>query len=175
MRGQAEFGLAGTILDKPLVLAVAVLGSIVIGAVSWFVASRMGAPRLASALSACGLALALAVTLGRPGVFDYTVALANPLQVCRHTPFSLAGAEGKLNFVMLMPFAFFGAFSTRRPVLIITVCAALSGGIEIFQALSGAGVCDTKDWLNNTIGGGLAAMAGWAATAVLRPARTAAI
>lgn len=169
MRGQAEFGLAGIILDEPLVLAAAVVGSLVIGGIAWLVADRLGAPRLAAALSACGLALALAVTLARPGVVNYTDARANPLQVCHLTSFSLSGAEAKLNFAMLMPFAFFGAFTTRRPLLIIVACAALSGGIELFQAISGAGVCESKDWLNNTIGGGLAAVAGWAATAFRRP------
>ncbi|WP_031468599.1 VanZ family protein [Sciscionella sediminilitoris] len=161
MRGEAELGAAEEMLSKPGVFAATVLGSLVIGVLAWFLAGRLGWSRIAAALSACGLALALAVTLARPGVFSTPDTSGNPFASCVDSQFSLSSTENKLNFAMLMPFAFFGTIAARRPIVLMLCCAVLSGGIELFQAASGIGVCESNDFYTNTIGGILAACAGW--------------
>lgn len=178
MRGAAELGAAEEILSRPGVFAAMVLGSLVIGFLAWLLAGRLGWSRIAAALSACGLALALAVTIARPGALSYDGEVTSEaLRSCVVSPFSLSSTENKLNLLMLTPFAFFGAIASRRPILVMLCCGLLSGAIEGFQAVSGIGVCETNDFYTNVIGGVVAAFAGWLCSAVFgaerRPPRRA--
>lgn len=164
--GQAvpEIALTETILSMPGVLAAIVAGTLVLGVLAWLLARAVGWYRLPAVLAAAGLSLALAVTLVRTG--GHLPTGINPLDRCIRDSFSLHGSHQWLNFAMLMPFAFFGTIATRRPILIAAASALVSGGIEITQALTGLGVCEKQDFLDNSIGAALAAAAGWVALAI---------
>lgn len=164
MRGSAELDTAKAILTQPGVLAAVVVGSAVIGVLAWLLGARRGWSRLAAALAGCGLAVALSVTIARPGVLDTSGQDPGALRACLRTPFSLSSVQDKLNLVMLMPFAFFATLATRRALPVMACCAVLSGGIEAFQAVSGIGVCEANDWYTNTLGAVLAAAVGRACT-----------
>ena len=156
-----EIGLTQTILSRPGVLIAVILGTIVLGLLAWLLARALGWNRLAAVLAAAGLALALSVTLVRPGGHLPHHA-DNPLYLCMRDSFSLHGGLQLLNFAMLMPLAFFATLATRRPISTAVGCAVLSAGIEITQALTGLGICQKQDFLNNTIGAIVAAVVAWA-------------
>ena len=146
-------------LSRPAVFAAEVFGAIVLGALAWLIAGRLGWIRWAAVLAAAGLAMALAVTLVRHG--GHLPTGENPLYKCVSGQFSLHSETSLLNFLMLMPFAFFGTIATRRPFTIAISSAALSAGVEITQALTGLGVCDKQDFLNNTIGALIVVAVAW--------------
>lgn len=153
--------LTHLILSRPGVLIAVILGTVVLGILAWLLAGAVGWNRWAAVLAAAGLALALSVTLVRPsGHLPYRVG--NPLALCMHDSFSLQGGLQLLNLAMLMPLAFFGTLATRRPISIALSCAAVSAGIEITQALTGLGICQEQDFLNNSIGAIIAAVIAWA-------------
>ena len=145
-----SIGLAEDMLSRPGVFAAEVVGALLLGLLAWLLASRLGWVRWASVLAAAGLAMALAVTLVRHG--GHLPTGENPLYRCVSGKFSLHSETSQLNFLMLMPFAFFGTIATRRPLSIAIGSALISAGIEITQAFTGLGVCDKQDFLNNTIG-----------------------
>jgi hypothetical protein len=154
-----SIGLAEDMLSRPAVFAAELLGTLILGVLAWLLAGRLGWFRWAAVLAAAGLAMALAVTLVRHG--GHLPTGQNPLYLCVSGAFSLHSETSQLNFLMLMPFAFFGAIATRRPITIAVCSAALSAGIEITQALTGLGVCDKQDFLNNTVGALIAAALAW--------------
>jgi hypothetical protein len=145
--------------SRPDVTAALLLGGLVLGALALLAAQLFRWGRLASVLAGVSLALALSVTLVRP--FWGGVRLGDPLLVCVPGVFSVAGSGAMLNFVMLMPLAFFGVLATKRPLLVALGCASVSAGIEISQAVFELGVCDGQDFLNNSVGAALGALAGW--------------
>jgi hypothetical protein len=154
-----SIGLAEDMLSRPGVFAAEVLGALILGLLAWLLATRVGWIRWASVLAAAGLAMALAVTLVRHG--GHLPTGENPIYRCVSGTFSLHSETSRLNFLMLMPVAFFGTIGTRRPFSIAIASALLSAGIEITQALTGLGVCDKQDFLNNTIGALIAVGAAW--------------
>ena len=161
-----EIDLTRTILDQPGVLAAFVLFCALFGVGTWLVADSLGWRRLPAVLAAGGLALAVAVTLVRSGGHwpDFTV---NPVALCLRDGVSLTGGLAVLNVAMLMPFAFFATLATRRPIVVMITSAVLSAGIEITQAYTGLGICQTQDFLNNTIGAILAAGLAWLVMSLL--------
>ncbi|MGH3494536.1 MAG: VanZ family protein [Sciscionella sp.] len=167
MHTSADIGLAETIISQPAVFAALVFGSLVFGVLAVVLAGWAGWSRSAAGLVGVGLALALSVTLVRPG--SHAIGSEHPLSACLRGSFSLLGSQQVLNFVMLMPFAFFAATATRRPIVISLLCAMISAGIELTQSITGIGVCEESDWLNNTIGAVLAALLGWALSSANRP------
>jgi hypothetical protein len=146
-------------LSRPGVFAAELLGTVILGVLAWMIAGRLGWFRWAAVLAAAGLAMALAVTLARHG--GHLPTGENPLYLCVSGKFSLHSETSQLNFLMLMPFAFFGTIATRRPLTIAVCSALLSAGIEVTQALTGLGVCDKQDFLNNTIGALVVAAIAW--------------
>jgi hypothetical protein len=166
-----EIDLTWTIMGQPGVLAAFLLFCALFGAGMWLVAAAVGWRRLPAALAAVGLSLAIAVTLVRSGG-HLPDAGTNPVTLCLRDRFSLHGGLQILNFLMLMPFAFFATLSTRRPISIMVVSAVVSGGIEITQAWTGLGVCQKQDFLNNTLGAVLAAGAAWLVITLLGSPRT---
>jgi hypothetical protein len=154
-----SIGLAEDMLSRPGVFVAEVFGALILGVLAWLLANRLGWIRWASVLAAAGLAMALAVTLVRHG--GHLPTGENPIYRCVSGKFSLHSETSQLNFLMLMPFAFFGTIGTRRPVSIAIAGTLLSAGIEITQALTGLGVCDKQDFLNNAIGALIAVGAAW--------------
>ncbi|SDI64060.1 VanZ like family protein [Actinokineospora alba] len=153
--------LAERILNQPLVAAAMVAGCVVIGFVALVLARWRGWRRVPAVLAGFGLALALAVTLGRSGVLDPDIATLDPLRRCVENDFALASTKQRLNFYMLMPFAFFATLAIRRAWPVMIACAVLSAGIELTQALIAVGICDSQDFYNNTVGGLIAVVAAW--------------
>jgi VanZ family protein len=152
-------GLAEDMLSRPGVFAAEVFGTVVLGVLAWLLARRLRWYRWAAVLAAAGLAMALSVTLVRHG--GHLPTGENPLYRCVSGKFSLGTETSQLNFLMLMPFAFFGTIATRRPFSIAICGALLSAGIEITQAFTGLGICDKQDFLNNTIGALVAVALAW--------------
>jgi hypothetical protein len=169
-RADPEINLTRTILHQPGVLAAFLLFCALSGVGTWMLAGGLGWRRVPATLAAVGLSLAVAVTLVRSGG-HFPDAGANPVSMCLHDHFSLHGGLQVLNFVMLVPFAFFGTLATRRPITVAVVSAVISGGIELTQAWTGLGVCQSQDFLNNTIGAVIAALAAWLLTLALRDRR----
>jgi hypothetical protein len=171
-RAGPEINLTKTILNQPGVLAAFVLLCALFGVGTWLVARALGWHRLFATLAAAGLSLAVAVTLVRPGGHLPDPG-TNPVAMCIRDHFSLHGGLQVLNFMMLMPFAFFGTLATRRPITLAVVSTALSAGIEITQAWTGVGVCQKQDFLNNSVGAALAALMAWLLLVFLGRNRTA--
>ncbi|MFC0546770.1 VanZ family protein [Kutzneria chonburiensis] len=146
-------------LSKPDVTAALLVGGLVLGALALVAAHLFRWNKPASALAGVSLALALSVTLVRPYWGD--VRLGDPLRMCVPGHFSVTAGEALLNFVMLMPLGFFGVLATKRPLLVAMGCVSVSAGIEITQAMFELGVCDGQDFMNNSVGGVLATLAGW--------------
>ena len=97
--------------SSPDVTAALLLGGLVLGVLALLAAHLFGWGRFASVLAGVSLALALSMTLVRP--FWGDVQLGDPLQVCVPGVFSVTGSGAMLNFVMLMPLAFFGVLATK--------------------------------------------------------------
>ena len=154
-----SIGLAEDMLSRPGVFVAEVFGAVILGVLAWLLAKRFGWIRWASVLAAAGLAMALAVTLVRHG--GHLPTGENPIYRCVSGKFSLHSETSQLNFLMLMPFALFATIGTRRPFTIAILSTLLSAGIELTQALTGLGVCDKQDFLNNTIGALIAVGVAW--------------
>lgn len=155
--------VAELVLSQPEAVAALFAGSVLLGAVGFVVARRRGWAALPAVLAGCGLALAVAVTLARPGG-SFSVATTDPIGMCVANEFSMAGSLARLNLLMLVPFAFFGTLATRRPFAVLGVAAAFSGAVEFVQALTAIGVCEAQDFLNNTVGAFFAVLVAWLLT-----------
>lgn len=169
-RAGPEINLTRTILNQPGVLAAFVLLCGLFGVGTWLVARSLGWHRIYALLAAGGLALAIAVTLVRPGGH---VPAPGTVAMCLSDHFSFHGGLQVLNILMLTPFAFFGTLATRRPITMMVVSGLLSAGIELTQAWTGLGVCQKQDFLNNTFGAVVAAAAAWLLLVAIRRNRTA--
>ncbi|WP_433267750.1 VanZ family protein [Actinosynnema sp. CS-041913] len=169
MSARQDAYIAELVLSQPEVVAAMFFGCVVIGALALAVARWRGWRPVPSALAGCGLALALAVTLARPGVLDAGVWTTDPVGMCIANDFSLTGSLERLNLLMLMPFAFFATLATRRPVVVLALSAGFSGGVELVQATTGLGVCEAQDFYNNSVGALVGVVVGGVITAVARP------
>ncbi|QUQ65872.1 VanZ family protein [Kutzneria sp. CA-103260] len=148
----------------PLVVAGLLVGCPLFAWLGRLVGRRRGWSTTPAAVAGAGLALALAVTLCR--VPPQTYGSVRPF--CLFNGFFLIGTNELLNALMLTPFAFFAVLATRNPPAVMLVSITLSGLIELTQAVTGAGVCETQDFLNNSAGAIAAAIAGWAVTTLDR-------
>ncbi|GAA1337785.1 VanZ family protein [Saccharothrix algeriensis] len=161
MSAQQDAYIAELVLSRPAVVAAVFLGCVVFGTSALAVARWRGWRPAPSVLAGCGLALALAVTLARPGVLDVAVLTADPVGTCLDNDFSLTGSLERLNLVMLVPFAFFATLATRRPLVVALLSAGFSGAVEVVQSATGVGVCEAQDFYNNTVGAVAGVLAGW--------------
>jgi hypothetical protein len=159
--------LAEIIFNQPLVALALVLGCSTAVVAALVVAKWRGWRKLPAVLAGCGLAMALAVTLARPELVAYSSLRG--ISPCYFNDFSLADPLARLNLLLLTPFAFFGTLATRRPWPVLATSAAVSVFVELFQALTSAGSCETQDFYNNAVG---AACAVALASLVNRAVRT---
>lgn len=135
-------------------------GALLLGGAAWWLAPRRDWARVPAVLSACGLALALALTVARP-FGHFAAGGVNPvatLRLCTVGSLSLAHLYEQLNVMILMPFAIFGTLATRRPVLIAASCLLVSAFVEFVQGATGGGQCQARDVVHNTLGGVLAVL-----------------
>lgn len=156
--------IAELVLSQPEAVAALFGGSVLLGAVGFVVARWRGWAALPAVLAGCGLALALAVTLARPGG-SLSLATTDPIGMCVGNEFSLTGSLARLNLLMLVPFAFFATLATRRPFAVLGASAAFSASVEFVQALTAIGVCEAQDFFNNTVGAFGAVVVAWLLTA----------
>src|SRR5439155_12945664 len=132
----------------------AVGAALLLGALGLLIGRARHWRPVCAGLAGVGLGGALSVTLlARDSSSDQTGGWAG----CIHNEFSLHGSYARLNFVMLMPFAFFAVLACRRFLPVAALCLALGVGIEVVQGITGAGVCEMQDMANNALGGVLAA------------------
>ncbi|MGO1050696.1 VanZ family protein [Crossiella sp. CA198] len=158
-----DLNLAERIFARPEVLAYAVGAGLVLGVIGLLLGRLFGWRALFTGLSLGSLGGVLAVTLVRVGRQGGEAAsLGQAWAECIQNEFSLAGSWQRLNFVLLMPFAFFGAIAVRRFLPVALLSVALAVGIELYQGMTGLGACETQDMINNGLGGVLAALIGWA-------------
>lgn len=158
-----DVDLAERVFAQPGVLTAMLGGCLVLGVLGLVIGRAFRWRPWCTGLAGAGLAGALAVTLARDGDWAQSSGggLRDAWAQCIPNAFSLSGSYARLNFVMLMPFAFFAVLAVRRFLPVAVLCLGAGIGIELFQVVSGRGVCEIQDMLNNTIGGMLAAVAGW--------------
>ncbi len=158
-----DLNLAERIFNRPEVLAYAVGAGLVLAVVGLVVGRLLGWRPFSTALSLGSLGGVLAVTLVRVGRSGgEAVSLGEAWASCIPNEFSLAGSWQRLNFVLLMPFAFFAARALRRFLPAALLSVGLAVGIELYQGMTGLGACETQDMINNGLGGVLAAGLGYA-------------
>ncbi|WP_199509887.1 VanZ family protein [Nucisporomicrobium flavum] len=81
--------------------------------------------------------------------------------------------ERTANLLLFVPLGFFGALATRRAVSTAVAGAALSFGIEGWQAVSGVRDATAADWLYNSGGALIGAAAGLVVLGLIRLTPTA--
>ncbi|WP_030022767.1 VanZ family protein [Streptomyces monomycini] len=141
-------------------VALAVVLSCAVGAVTCAVARRKRARPLAWGLWGACTTATLALTLWSTG--DGGEAASCTVNLDVFEPFRQT--QGLLNFGMLVPFGLLGVLATGRPVLVAALGLLLPAAIETAQALAPIGrACDTSDLVAN----GLGALLGTAAGTVL--------
>ncbi|NUT47941.1 MAG: VanZ family protein [Saccharothrix sp.] len=163
MSARQDVYIAELVLSRPEAVTALFAGSVLLGTIGFVLARRRGWSAPPAVLAGCGLALALAVTLARPGG---SLVTTDPIGMCLANDFSLTGSLARLNVAMLAPFAFFATLATRRPVVVLAASAAFSGAVELTQAATGVGVCEAQDFLNNTVGALVAVLVAWLLTTV---------
>ncbi|WP_179118103.1 VanZ family protein [Saccharothrix sp. ALI-22-I] len=142
------------LLARPFVLPGLLLACVVFGVLAHFVARRYGWYRVPAVLAALSAALVFAVTLSRsrPDWSSMPGVIVQEEPFCYVNGFSAYGNFEMLNILMFVPFVFFAILATRRPFVVLGIAVATSAGIELVQTLTGQGVCETQDFLNNTVG-----------------------
>ncbi|MCA1188746.1 MULTISPECIES: VanZ family protein [unclassified Saccharopolyspora] len=91
---------------------------------------------------------------------------------CQLNGFSMAGGNELSNVLLFVPLVFFAVLATRKPLVVLVSAIGLSAAIELLQVATNRGVCETQDFLNNSVGAAVAAAV--AATLISRfPGRTA--
>ncbi|ANZ35652.1 hypothetical protein BBK82_05735 [Lentzea guizhouensis] len=143
----------------PVTAAGVLAGAVLLGLGAWAAARRFWWRPVLSVLAGISLGVVLGVTFFRSAP---SWALTGS-QFCHFTGFSLSGPNELLNVVLFVPLVFFAALATYRPVAVLCAAVALSAVIEVVQPLTGRGMCETQDFLNNGVGALVAAgvAAGW--------------
>ncbi|RZS37907.1 VanZ like protein [Herbihabitans rhizosphaerae] len=155
---ERDINLAERIFEQPGVLAAGIGGCLVLGALGVLLGRAFRWRPVFAGLAGFSLGGALTVTLARVSTSKRT----GGLDACLHNDFSLSSSYARLNFVMLMPFAFFAVLAVRRFLPVALAAVVLGFGIEAVQVATGRGVCEMQDMLNNALGGVIAAVVAWA-------------
>lgn len=161
-------------LSNPLILAGTLVGLPLLGTAGLVAARRWGWRPVPAVLAGASLGVVLGATLSRtrpdyasmPGVR----VIEEPF--CQLNGFSMTGANELSNVLLLVPLVFFAILATRKPLVVLVSAIGLSVVIELLQVVTNRGVCETQDFLNNSVGAAVAAAV--AATLISRfPGRTA--
>ncbi|MBP2471856.1 energy-coupling factor transporter transmembrane protein EcfT [Crossiella equi] len=147
-------GVAWGALSNPLIAGGVVVGAVVLGFGARWAARRFGWRPTPSVLAGLFLGVVLGVTFSRVPP-AWTQAAGQPF--CNVSGFSLHGANEALNALLFVPLVVCAVLATRRPVAVAVSAAALSALVELLQPLTGRGICETQDFLNNTAGAVVAA------------------
>lgn len=172
---ESLLAVASSVLRNPLILAGIVVGVVVAGVAGWWAAGRFGWRRGPSLGAGVSLGVALGVTMSRtlPDYAAMSGVVVAEAPFCQINGLSLQGANEVLNVLLFMPAVVFGVLAVRRVWPVLVSAVALSAVIELVQPITGRGICETQDFLNNTLGAAVAAAAA-GAVLVLRRSRVAA-
>jgi hypothetical protein len=123
--------------------------------------------RVAGAAAAgIGLAGALALTWGR-----WFVVGDPSWRGCETgTALTVHNAEAVLNWLVLMPAAFFAMLAWQRLRLVLLVCLGVPVVIELVQSVAALGVCQAADVVRNGGGAVVAAVFAGILMVAIRPA-----
>jgi len=140
--------------------ALAVIGAICLGVGGWVLRHPAAGKKVAWVVAGLTLLPVFALTL-----MPVTRTLYAVCVVQFQLPTSLRVGDVLANLVLFVPVAWFATLASRRPLVILGVGSLVSAALEAIQAAIPAigRSCDTNDWLNNTIGVALGALAAWAA------------
>ncbi|WP_344923599.1 VanZ family protein [Saccharopolyspora gregorii] len=143
-------------LSNPLILVGTLVGLALLSTAGLVAARRWGWRPVPAVLAGASLGVVLGATLSRTRP-DYA---------------SMTGANELSNVLLLVPLVFFAILATRKPLVVLVSAIGLSVVIELLQVVTNRGVCETQDFLNNSVGAAVAAAV--AATLISRfPGRTA--
>lgn len=159
--------IASIMLTDPSTLASFVAASVLLAPLLTWYAGHVGWSRwrlLASALAGVGVAATLALTWGRWLVIPdlhWRGCLAGS---------SLGTTDGEaiLNWLVLMPGAFFATLAWQRVWPVVGLCLGVPVLVELVQSFAGLGTCQTVDVIRN---GGGALVAAAVAALLLQGAR----
>jgi hypothetical protein len=137
----------------PVLLLLALLGPL-----AWWVAGAVGGSRwLAVAAAAC-LAVAVTLTVARPGLRGADPDWSRFPSACTITDARPLTLEALLNLFLLVPFVTLAVLAVGHPVPVAVLAIGVSVGVETIQALYATGSCDSSDVLRNSAGALVAAV-----------------
>ncbi|MGX7827413.1 VanZ family protein [Actinokineospora sp. 24-640] len=166
---ESLLAVASSVLRNPLILTGVMVGMVVAGAAGWWTAGRLGWRRGPSLAAGVSLGVALGVTMSRTVPNHSSMAGVSVDQpLCHVNGLSLVGANEVLNVLLFMPLVVFGVLAVRRVWPVLGATVALIAAIELLQPITGRGICETQDFLNNTLGAAVAAAAAGAVLALRR-------
>ncbi|MDT7785142.1 MAG: hypothetical protein QOF58_3561 [Pseudonocardiales bacterium] len=140
-------------LSNPLIAGGVVVGAVAFGLGARAAARRNGWHPVPAVLAGISLGVVLGVTFSR------TLPSWAGQEFCHLNGFSLHGSSELLNALLFVPLVFFAVLATRRPLVVLGAAVALSAVIELVQPLTRRGLCETQDFLNNSFGAVVAAIA----------------
>lgn len=143
--------------DRSVQVSLLVAAAVLVP-LSGVLAARLGWARsrvLAAGLAGGGLAGMLALTWGRWVLYDPDLRWRGCLF---GSPLGAADGEALLNWLLMMPAAFFAMLALRRFAVVAALALALPVAVELVQSWVALGTCQTVDVVRNT-GGGLVAAA----------------
>ncbi|USX54900.1 VanZ family protein [Lentzea sp. HUAS12] len=149
-------GEIGRALENPLIAGGLLVGAVVLGLGAGFAARRFGWRPVPAVFAGIFLGVVLGVTLSR-AVPDWAQWPGH--EFCHVNGFSLNGSGELLNALLFVPLVWCAVLATRRPLAVAVSAVALSASIEVVQPLIGRGLCETQDFLNNSAGAVVAAVA----------------
>ncbi|MET9232071.1 VanZ family protein [Lentzea sp. NPDC003310] len=139
---------------NPLIAVGVVVGAVMLGGGAWWAARRFGWRPVPAVFAGIFLGVVLGVTFSRT-LPDWATAPGRAF--CHVNGFSLHGSAELLNALLFVPLVWCAVLATRRPLVVAVSAVALSAVIEIVQPLTGRGLCETQDFLNNSAGALVAA------------------
>jgi hypothetical protein len=136
----------------PVLLVLAVLGP-----PAWWLAGVTRGSRWLALVAAGCLAVAVALTLARPGLRSSEADWSRVRAACLVTDARGLTPEALLNLLLLVPFAALAVLALGHPILVWSVAVLASAGIEVVQAAYAVGTCDSSDLIRNAAGALVAA------------------
>ncbi|MFE2943358.1 VanZ family protein [Streptomyces sp. NPDC059255] len=139
---------------------LAAVFTLVVGGIAYMQARSRADRPLTMALWVASIAATISLTLWTTGGDTAAQCVVNKDIL---EPFGTV--QGQLNVAMFVPFGLLGALATRRLALMAPLCALFPALIETFQGLAPfiSRLCDTSDFVSNTIGAALGVAVGFLA------------
>jgi VanZ like family len=152
---------ARTMVYPALAVGPALLAIAALGPAAWWLAPPRRGPRVLAVLAAVALVGAVVMTTARPGLLGQDADWSRLASACVVTDPRPASPEGRLNLLLLAPFAALAVLAFGRPLAVAAVAGLASAGIESVQAVRSVGACDSSDLVLNLTGATVAALLAW--------------